>query len=558
MKSRLLNILLLSLFLLPCCAEKAQAESTEEEKHVPDKPLKILFIGNSHTLDATYLLPQMLNAQGIRDVEMVRCYHGGYYLVGYNSHFDQPGICAINTWRSGQNFWRGTLELESSLKDALEYCQYDIVVMQEYAGSSYCWDWTSTEKNAIKGLVDKIHAASPNAEIVYFLSHCFAKGLDKLVQNFGDSNEAQFRTCVENNAIHVMDPAEGFGIKKIISTAALLQNLRTTALNVDNGTDLCRGDKVHLDYGLSRFAAAALLWKMLITPATGIPADQIIWRYKEFLPKADGQYSTPAIDDNFKTVMAAVDAAFEKPLESTDLSSYSSVPHYTNAPGSVMLDQTGVDPAPCTFPVSFPVAYGDNTTLTQPYWNAYAVFLCRQQPQAFAKWVNVSRPVEGMTEKHDWSASQSGDWSTVAIDAVWTGDYIEFVIPAANIPAGATIRIAAPVYSVAAPCFWYLDYLDGNEWKTNHSTVTAPGGQFSCDATFCLKYGRNDVRLDVTLSKPVTGADLRFRIRCADGSVQTASGGYVKRDKPYIKDGAYAGRFLFLGNDNKSITFSIK
>ena len=40
----------------------------------------------------------------------------------------------------------------------------------------------------------------------------------------------------------MMDPEEGFGFEHMISTAALMQNLRTSALNVDNGKDLFRGD----------------------------------------------------------------------------------------------------------------------------------------------------------------------------------------------------------------------------------------------------------------------------------------------------------------------------
>ena len=69
-------------------------------------PIRILFIGNSHTLDSTDLLPLILNEAGVKNIELTRAYHGGYYLVGYNANYDSPTICSWTRWQPGQNMWR--------------------------------------------------------------------------------------------------------------------------------------------------------------------------------------------------------------------------------------------------------------------------------------------------------------------------------------------------------------------------------------------------------------------------------------------------------------------
>lgn len=515
---------------------------------LPDAVTNILFIGNSHTLDSSDLLPTMLNSEGVRNIRMTRVYHGGYYLVGYNTNYTKANNCSIMIWEPGQHYFRGDEGLATtySLQEAVEYGGYDIVVLQEYSGNSYCWTWSDAEKNAISGLISKIKASNPDAEIVYFLSHCFGTGYSVLVNNFGNSHVNQFNTCVSENAAHVMDPAEGFGISRIISTGALIENLRTTGLN-DVEFDMMRGDKIHLDYGLTRFAASCLIWKTLFTPLTGIDPKDITYRFKEYYPSATIR-STPVTDENFPTVMAAVEAAYNHPLEITDLSSYSSQPTYVHVPGSVMVDQKGVIVEPVTFPVKFPIGYTNGKyacqSTTQPIWNGYGVWQATQQ-QALAKWVSVSTPVAGKIYRRTFANKAENNLSSVAIDAVWTGDYYEFIIPVKNFKAGTTIRFYAPVYNRYAPVNWRMDYLDGTQWKTAATPIT-------------LNYSFTDVTIDMTLENAVDSGFLRFRLRCQDGSVQTGPDGTVNGITPHMDDGGnYNAVFYFWNSTAKAVTFSI-
>lgn len=507
-------------------------------------PVKILFIGNSHTLDATDLLPEILNHEGVRNLELTRVYHGGYYLVGYNANYDKANNCSICTWRSGENMWRGVLDLTYTLRDAVEANSYDYVVMQEYAGNAHCWSWDDAERNAISGIIEKIRVTSPNAKIYYYLSHCFATGYSVLVDNFSNDHTKQFESCIENNLKHVMDPAEGFPFVGYISTCALIENLRTSPLNKANTYDMFRGDYLHLDYGMTRIAASLLFWKTLFTPLTGIKIEDISYRLNEYYPNPT-KHVTPFTDQNRPTVLAAVEAAYNDPLHITDLSGVGSLPSYVNIPGSNFLDQTGVDVDPVSFPLAFRIGYNGgaqvNTGTSQGLWHPCGLWKS-SQPQAFAKWVSVSTPVEGIVYDRNF-ANASPDKSSVAWTEAWTGDYMEFVIPVKNFAAGSSIRFDAPMYTREGPRRWAMDYLDGDQWKTAADEIV-------------LGYETTAVSVDMPFEKALKSGFLRFRLRVVDGREQISSTGVVYRDTPYMSGGEYAAVIYFYGPGVKQVTFT--
>lgn len=514
-----------------------------------NKVTRILFIGNSHSLDATDLLPIMLRHEGVRNIELTRCYHGGYYLVGYDQNYEKAKNAALSWWSPGQHFWNGSIDLNYSLKDIASTGPFDIIVLQEYSGGEYAWTWNDTEKNSIHSLIGKLRQASPDAEFVYFQSHCWAKGHSTLQSKFNNSNVEQFETVVRENSSHIMDPAEGYPFKRIISTGAMLQSLRTTGLNAVHPDDLCRGDHTHLDYGMPRVAGSLLIWKTLVTPLTGIAPEDVTFRFTEFYPYPE-RYTTPFIDGNRSAVLAAVNAAYNDPYHITDLSAYTGAPTYTDDPGSVCLDDTGVDVKPVAFPVRFPLANWGGTGC-QFLWNPLGIWFSGQ-PQAYAKWVSVSRPVADLIYARGFNTS--GGYS-VTLNSIWTGDYFEFVIPVKNFRAGSTVRFSAPFYTRQGPCFWYLDYYDGGEWKHNSSTVSTWDGAFSSDATFAIAYGTTNISADCTFENGIDEGFLRFRLRCADGSIQAASSGAVQRSTPNIASNAYSCAFYF--NGDSSLSFSL-
>ena len=102
-----------------------------------------------------------------------------------------------------------------------------------------------------------------------------------------------------------------------------------------------------------------------------------------------------------------------------------------------------------------------------------------------------------------------------------------------------------------------FEWLDGDQWKSNISQISSWDGKFKRNASFALKLGTTIVSQKATFSKAIEKGKLRFRIRCADGSIQadTASSSAVERDAPNHTDKDYSSVFYFTGG--QYIRFSI-
>ncbi len=280
-----------------------------------DDEINILFIGNSFTQDATEHLPGMLEASGVKNVHMTRLFHGGYTLPEYLANFDNENICAARNYHPGYRQWNGNESQDDCPGKVLKTRVWDIVVLQEHTGRKEGWEWPGTLEAAIKGLREKINSAQPDHKptIVYLMSQTYSNGSKVLKNSFADNRSMMFATtCFVAKKVLECTP-----IDKIISTGAVLENLRTTSLNVDNGMQLTR-DSYHMDYGISRYAAACAVFETIITPTTGKKVEGCTYRYSVSSTKS-GEYSTPVTDVNAPIARAAAHAAVEKPFEVTQL-----------------------------------------------------------------------------------------------------------------------------------------------------------------------------------------------------------------------------------------------
>lgn len=283
-----------------------------------DEEINILFIGNSFTQDATEHLPAMLTASGIDNVYMTRLFHGGYTLPEYLQNFDNQNICAARSSGPGSKGWSSDEKLDDCPADALKSREWDIVVLQEHSGRKEGWEWPGTLKDALAGLIDRIRSAQPNhiPTIVYLMPQTYSNGSNVLKNSFSDNRYYMFSTTcfvaqkvLENTLIDI-----------VISTGAMLENLRTTSLNIDNGMQLTR-DSYHMDYGISRYGAACTVFKTLITPTTGKQLEDCPYRYSQS-STSNGSYSTPVTDSNAPIAQRAAIEAVNHPFEVTNLSNF--------------------------------------------------------------------------------------------------------------------------------------------------------------------------------------------------------------------------------------------
>lgn len=520
----------------------------DEGKDTPapddSKTYKILFMGNSLTLDATTLLPSLLNGAGIKNIELYRTFHGAYTLPLYNSNFSNPGICSFCTWKPGQDRWRGTETYDYSPEYAVTNQEYDIICLQEYSGQKYAWSWSDESKNAYIELIDKINAAHSGhkPEIIALFSHTFGKGMERLIENFDNDNVRQFEAC----AATLRKVLEETQIEKVISPAAAVQNLRTTGLNKDSVNDMTRGDQTHSDYGITRFAEAAVIFKEIITPLTGKRIEDTPFRLREYYPHPT-LHTTPITDENFPIVMKAVENACAKPLEITDMSEYTQTFTYQLAPGSFSFSDYCDTQEPCSFPVEFILGNGAVDSYKQPYWSGYGIWASTQQ-QAYGKWVIASNAIDGMFPTRNFASN--GAISSPGIRGLWTGDYMEFVIPVEGIKAGTQVEFSAPFYTRQGPVFWTFEWLDGDEWKSNDTKISSPDNSFTCQASFALKAGTTYITQIATFAEAISTGNMKIRIKVADGSIQadSATTTSVKRDLPNHTDNDYSSVFYFYGS----------
>jgi hypothetical protein len=224
---------------------------------------------------------------------------------------------------------------------------------------------------------------------------------------------------------------------------------------------------------------------------------------------------------------------------------------------------------PVSFPVEFPLGKVDGvprvTAALQPRWTTEGVWICKDQPQAYAQWYRVSDPSPDMDYKFRYEITNSGDISTPGIKGVWTGDYMEFTIPVKKINANTKVNWKIPFYGRFLPVFWYLKYLDGKEWKTvDLSEKTCYDGKTKKNCTFFMEHDVIKI-LDytMTLSNEIKSGYMKFRLECADGSIQTAAGGKIEvNNRPWI-DGSnqYQAPCYFRtdrGTALKEIVFTIE
>lgn len=207
---------------------------------------------------------------------------------------------------------------------------------------------------------------------------------------------------------------------------------------------------------------------------------------------------------------------------------------------SIAISQSADGVVPVSFPVDFPVGKVDNTprftAALQPKWVSDGLWTCQDQPQAYAQWYRVSDPSPNVDYGYKLEVVNSGEISTPGIKGVWTGDYMEFVIPVKKFKENSKVTMKFPFYGRAQPVFWNIKYLDGEEWKTfDLHEETCYDGVTKMNCTFSL--GRDVIKVcsfTMTFENEIKSGYLKFRLECADGRVQSNTTGVSIRDIPFV------------------------
>ena len=278
--------------------------------------LKILFIGNSFTKDAVEHIPGLLAAAGIKDIKLYHMYYGGRRVYEYNDGYTSSVDYHCYRCENGATSW--TDVTGHSLHEIVSSDKWDIVTIQEHTGRAVAWDWTASQKSAFQGLVDKIKADCPDkTPDFYFIMSQAYHDMNKIAT--ADRGQINFKTTEEMyNVIVGMTKKlmADIPFKDVIATGTCLQNLRTSSLN--NEMCLTR-DGYHMDYGISRYAAACMVFEKLISPSfDNIKLDGNTYRYDNS-STTSGSYSTPVTDANAPIALQAARYALQTPYQTTSM-----------------------------------------------------------------------------------------------------------------------------------------------------------------------------------------------------------------------------------------------
>ena len=228
--------------------------------------------------------------------------------------------------------------------------------------------------------------------------------------------------------------------------------------------------------------------------------------------------------------------------------------------GGSLIEQTlsssGDGVIPCTSPVEWFIGGGGNhgwqdyphiTTSkklgvfnwdTQPLWRPTAGnkgtyddehIWTAGQPQATIQYIyseDHPSPENIVTEASNFPQYE---YSAPCIKGMWTGDYLEFMIPVKKFPANKTVQLSFPAYGRGAPLFWDIDYLDGETWKTvAKSSHTSPDGQFTKESTLMILHGNTNkqwdgvpVSVEIPFTQEIKSGYLQFRLKVVDGTMIT-------------------------------------
>ena len=272
---------------------------------------RIFFIGNSFTMDAVTHLPKILNAAGLNKIQMVHMYFGGRTIPEYNNGWSSVTDYHCYVCNPGETGWT---ELSGkSLAQIAASGKWDVVTIQEHTGKQLAWGWTETEKAAVQGLVDKVKAAQTenggSPKLYYILSQAYhnLNKAENVTKPFATTSEMW--TII---AAHGRSAVEECGFDGVISTGAMLQNLRTSGLNNELG--LTR-DGYHMDYGIARYGASCTVFETVIGPFNG----NVKLDGNTFRTVGDSEGTTAITDARAPIALKAARYAIAKPYEVTDM-----------------------------------------------------------------------------------------------------------------------------------------------------------------------------------------------------------------------------------------------
>ena len=235
------------------------------QNKVPET-LKILFVGNSFSIDTAQHLPDVAISLGVKCVQVDVLYIGG---------------CSIR--RHYQNILNDAKEYEYYQNSGTEWTITKNVSSKD-AIQSNNWDYIAIEHGTIDGsrntdiqyydvfepLVAEIRAIAPEKTKIVFNMHWVGESwhTHPEIVSFNGDTEKMYEIITDIVSNHLVNTK---GLDLVIPVGTAIQNARTSRIETLNR------DGYHLSLGTGRYIAALAFLKTL----TFAPVDDIAWTPEE-------------------------------------------------------------------------------------------------------------------------------------------------------------------------------------------------------------------------------------------------------------------------------------
>ena len=232
-----------------------------------DGKLRILAIGNSFSDDAMEYLPKFVDQLECEHVELARLYIGGCSLERHVREY-RSGKASYQFYHYDSdsfghkpNSSHDWTKSNSTMKDALEMGEWDIITMQQVSGHSGRWESYQPHLDELVAIVRK---HQPKARLAWHMTWSYSQeSKHGDFKRYGSSQE-QMDNAIVATARKVYEQTPYFDY--MIPSGVAIEALRHTINNPPK--DLTR-DGYHLDLGMGRYTAACVWYKVLIEPFTG-------------------------------------------------------------------------------------------------------------------------------------------------------------------------------------------------------------------------------------------------------------------------------------------------
>lgn len=262
---RFSTLLGLILFVILFSTTELQAKRQTTDTN-GDGKLRVLAIGNSFSDDAMEYLPSFVDNLECEHVELARLYIGGcslerhvreyrqgnasYQFYHYDYDAYEPKSDKIHEWKKDSEL--------RTMEHALKMGEWDIITMQQVSG--YSGKWESFQPH-LDELVEIVRKYQPKARLAWHMTWSYSS--DSKHGDFKRYNNDQetMTNAIVATARKVYEETPHFDY--LIPSGVAIEALRNTCNNPPK--DLTR-DGFHLDYGMGRYAAACVWYKVLIEP----------------------------------------------------------------------------------------------------------------------------------------------------------------------------------------------------------------------------------------------------------------------------------------------------